>query len=107
MNTETINTVLDEINSDEVYSSASDIDGIFLDRGYLPERHISEDDLDGIYCLDSDEVNEQTQLEGPDVIEATDSGSSNNGAENLNGKKRKVKIANWQRNISKKKKKYR
>lgn len=46
MNTETINTMLDDINSDEVYSSASDIDDIFLDRNYLPERNISEDDLD-------------------------------------------------------------
>lgn len=104
MNTEKINNILDEINSEIDYSSPSDIDDVFLDLDYLPEPNTFEDDLDGIYCLNSDEepqVYDRTQLEGPDIIEATDSDSSNYDTVNLNGKKRKVKTANWKRNISK------
>jgi hypothetical protein len=58
MNTETINTVLNEIISDEVYSSASNIDDIFLDCDFLSEHNISNDDLNGIYCFDSAEVHD-------------------------------------------------
>lgn len=53
MNAETINTVLDEINSEEAYPSVSD-DIFFRSPLIRSECNVSEDDLEGIYCLDPD-----------------------------------------------------
>lgn len=54
--------------------------------------------MNGIYSWDSDEepqVYDGAQLEAPDIIEATNSGSLNGGTENLNVKEWKVKVDNW------------
>ncbi|XP_025192024.1 LOW QUALITY PROTEIN: uncharacterized protein LOC112592227 [Melanaphis sacchari] len=64
------------------------------------------DDLGGILCLDSDDECEKNKLDGPDVIEATDSSNSDEGTINevptRNGKKIKANPSIWKRNVVKK-----
>lgn len=54
MNTKTMNIVLGKIVFEKIYTSASNINHVILNLDYLPERNISEDNLDCMYSLDSD-----------------------------------------------------
>lgn len=57
-------------------ASSSDLDDSFVNPEFVFETINSlsdSDDLAGILCLDSDAENETHQLDGPDIIESTES----------------------------------
>lgn len=90
--------------------SSSDLDDSFVDPDFVFETINSlsdSDDLGGILCLDSDAENETQQLDGPDIIEGTESSESDNSDETNEvtipkGKKRISKPSLWKRNLVKK-----
>lgn len=102
--------------------SFSDFDDSFADLDFVLEtvNNLSDnelvferndsfsesDDLRGILCLDSDVECEKEQLDGPDVIEGTDSNDSDEDITNeittTKGKKRKLNPSTWKRNVVKK-----
>jgi len=80
----------------------------FVDPDFVFETINSlsdSDDLGGILCLDSDAENETQQLDGPDIIEGTESDNSDETNEITmpKGKKRISKPSLWKRNLVKNK----
>lgn len=88
--------------------SSSDLDDSFVDPDFVFETINSlsdSDDLGGILCLDSDVENETQQVDGPDIVEGTESDNSDETNEIITmpkGKKRISKPSLWKRNVVKK-----
>jgi len=102
--------------------SFSDLDDSFADPDFILEtvNNLSDsefifkrnhglsdsDDLGGILCLDTDDECEKNKLDGPNIIEATDSSNSDeetiNEVPTRNSKKRIANPSLWKRNVAKK-----